>query len=86
MDHKTLIATRAAQELQSGYLVNLGIGLPTRVANHLPPHIDVFLMVPGMGGLVLLEVAPDVRVDHGVESTAAELIINGGVPVMPVAA
>lgn len=218
MDHKVLIAKRVAQELQSGHLVNLGIGLPTLVANHLPPDIDVFFqsengivgmgpvpeegmeepdltdagggfvsalpgatsvdsamsfglirgghlditvlgglqvdqqghlanwmipgkMVPGMGGamdlvsgakrvivamthtakgnpkivpactlpltslrrvslivtelaviepteagLVLREVAPDVTVDHVVESTAAELIINGDVPVMPVAA
>ncbi len=37
------IAQRAAAELQDGYYVNLGIGLPTLVANHVPEHIEVWL-------------------------------------------
>ena len=38
---KNGIAQRIAQELKDGYYVNLGIGIPTLVANYIPNHIAV---------------------------------------------
>jgi 3-oxoacid CoA-transferase subunit B len=43
MDKRDLIVKRAARELRDGFYVNLGIGLPTLVANHVPLGIDVIL-------------------------------------------
>ena len=42
MDAQTIIAKRIARELRPGMLVNLGIGIPTLVANYVPANISVF--------------------------------------------
>jgi acetate CoA/acetoacetate CoA-transferase beta subunit len=42
MDSQSLIAKRIAQELRDGMLVNLGIGIPTLVANFVPKGMHVF--------------------------------------------
>ncbi len=42
MDAQTVIAKRIALELQDGMLVNLGIGIPTLVANYVPPGLHIF--------------------------------------------
>lgn len=41
MLNKNQIAQRIAQELEDGFFVNLGIGIPTLVANHIPKGINV---------------------------------------------
>lgn len=56
-DIKELIAKRVAKELSDGMLVNLGIGLPTMVANYLPEGVDITLQ--SENGFVGLGPAPD---------------------------
>jgi len=42
MDPQSIIAKRIARELRSGMLVNLGIGIPSLVANYVPSNVKVF--------------------------------------------
>ncbi|MEI7342726.1 3-oxoacid CoA-transferase subunit B [Pectobacterium brasiliense] len=59
MDAKELIARRVALELKNGDVVNLGIGLPTKVANYVPHGIEVtFQSENGFLGLGAIT-APD---------------------------
>ena len=52
-DVKEIIAARVAKELKDGDVVNLGIGLPTMVANYLPEGVEIVLQsengIMGMG-------------------------------------
>jgi 3-oxoacid CoA-transferase subunit B len=43
IEKRERIVKRIARELRDGFYVNLGIGMPTLVANHVPPGIDVIL-------------------------------------------
>ena len=52
VDKRELIARRVAQELRDGFTVNLGIGMPTLVANYIPPGTEViFQSENGMLGM-----------------------------------
>lgn len=70
---KEIIAKRVAKELKDGDVVNLGIGLPTLVANHIPEDIDVTLQSEN-GFLGLGPAAEEGREDK-------DLINAGGVSV-----
>jgi len=59
---RELMAKRAAQELRDGYYVNLGIGIPTLVANFIPPGMNVTLQSEN-GLLGIGPFPPDDKVD-----------------------
>ena len=72
MDAKTVIAKRVAQLLNDGDVVNLGIGLPTMVANHIPGEIDV--MFHSENGFLGLGSSPESHEEDW------ELVNAGGMP------
>ncbi len=79
MNGKQLIARRVAREIQPGSLVNLGIGLPTMVAQYVPEEDNVFFQsengIIGSGGL------PD-----GMENTSLSDAGGGMIGALPGAA
>ena len=62
MDPQTIIARRIARELSSGMLVNLGIGIPTLVANYLPEGMHVFFQ--SENGLIGTGAPPEEGMAH----------------------
>lgn len=57
MDIKEKIVKRVAQELKDGYVVNLGIGMPTLVANYIPEGVNITLQ--SENGMLGMGPAPD---------------------------
>jgi len=74
MDAQTIIAKRIAQELSSGILVNLGVGIPTLVANHVPAGIAVFFQ--SENGLIGTGPVPEEGMAHPLLTDAAGLPVT----------
>ncbi len=73
LDAKVVIARRVAEELKDGDVVNLGIGLPTLVANYIPEDVDVTFQ--SENGFLGLGPAPSA------DKIDMELVNAGGQPV-----
>jgi acetate CoA/acetoacetate CoA-transferase beta subunit len=73
MDAQSIIAKRVARELRSGMLVNLGIGIPTMVANYIPNDVKVFFQ--SENGLIGTGAIPEEGMAHPMLTDA------GGRPV-----
>ena len=73
LDPQTIIAKRIAQELRDGMLVNLGIGIPTLVANYVPEGIHVYFQ--SENGLIGTGPIPEEGMAHPMLTDA------GGKPV-----
>ena len=69
MDAPTIIAKRIAQELREGMLVNLGIGIPTLVANFVRPGIHVYFQ--SENGLIGTGPIPEHGMEHPMLTDAA---------------
>jgi acetate CoA/acetoacetate CoA-transferase beta subunit len=72
-DEKVVIASRVAKELKDGDVVNLGIGIPTLVVNHLPPGVE--LVIQSENGIMGMGPAPSP------ENVNKDIVNAGGQPV-----
>ncbi|WP_166302434.1 3-oxoacid CoA-transferase subunit B [Bradyrhizobium sp. 2S1] len=73
MDAQTIIARRVARELRPGNLINLGIGIPTLVANYVPAELKVFFQ--SENGLIGTGPIPEQGMTHPLLTDA------GGKPI-----
>jgi acetate CoA/acetoacetate CoA-transferase beta subunit len=69
MDAQTIIGRRIAQELRSGMLVNLGVGIPTLVASYVPPGLQVYFQ--SENGLIGTGPIPEEGMAHATLTDAA---------------
>jgi acetate CoA/acetoacetate CoA-transferase beta subunit len=74
MDAQEIIARRVALELKSGNLVNLGIGIPTLVANYVSPDLKVFFQ--SENGLIGTGPIPEQGLEHPLLTDAGGRPIN----------
>ena len=72
-DPKVIIASRVAQELKDGDVVNLGIGLPVMVANYLPEGVEIILQ--SENGLMGMGPAPSA------DKANVDIVNAGGQPI-----
>lgn len=78
MDAKQIIAKRVALELKDGELVNLGIGLPTMVADYLPEGVEVILQSEnGMIGMGHIASGPHNRNFTNAGGTSVTILPHG---------
>lgn len=76
-DLKAIIAARAAKELKDGQIINLGIGLPTLIANYVPQGVDVIIHTENGA----IGVGP--RPVHGCEDTDRRNAGNQPITLLP---
>ena len=73
IDPKEIIAARVAKELRDGDVVNLGIGIPTLVANFIPPGVSI--VIQSENGIMGMGPAPSA------ENANPDIVNAGGSPV-----